>query len=38
MFGGELPEISHQTLAAVMEGFDQWAEAGSATAITLLNR
>lgn len=38
MFGGELPEISHQTLAAVMEGFDQWAEAGSASAIALLNR
>ncbi|MCL1884973.1 MAG: hypothetical protein FWF81_14600 [Defluviitaleaceae bacterium] len=38
MFGGELPEISHQTLEAVMNGFDEWAEAGSASAITLLNR
>jgi len=37
-FGGELPEITHQTHAAVMNGFDEWAEAGSATAITLLNR
>ena len=37
MFGGELPEISHQTLAAAMEGFDQWAEGGVA-AIALLNR
>lgn len=35
-FGGDLPEISQQTRAAVMEGFDQWAEAGSAAAITLL--
>ena len=38
MFGGELPEISHQTLEAVMNGFDEWAEAGSASAISLLNR
>jgi hypothetical protein len=38
MFGGELPEISHQTLEAVMNGFDEWAAAGSATAISLLNR
>ncbi|MCL2577089.1 MAG: hypothetical protein FWE27_03450 [Defluviitaleaceae bacterium] len=38
MFGGELPEISHETLAAVMNGFDEWAAAGSASAITLLNR
>jgi len=38
MFGGELPEISHQTHQAVMNGFDEWAEAGSASAITLLNR
>ncbi|MCL2218095.1 MAG: hypothetical protein FWB91_13900, partial [Defluviitaleaceae bacterium] len=38
MFGGELPEISHQTLQAVMDGFDEWAAAGSASAITLLNR
>jgi len=37
-FGGELPEISHQTLQAVMDGFDEWAEAGSASAISLLNR
>ncbi|MCL1843232.1 MAG: hypothetical protein FWF79_05425 [Defluviitaleaceae bacterium] len=38
MFGGELPQISHDTLQAVMDGFDEWAEAGSASAITLLNR
>ena len=38
MFGGELPEISHQTLQAVMNGFDEWAAAGSASAISLLNR
>jgi hypothetical protein len=37
MFGGELPEISHETHAAVMKGFDEWAEAG-ADAIALLNR
>jgi hypothetical protein len=36
VFGGELPEISHQTLEAVMNGFDEWAEAGSAAAISLL--
>jgi hypothetical protein len=36
MFGGELPEISHQTLEAVRNGFDEWAEAGSASAISLL--
>jgi hypothetical protein len=38
MFGGELPEITHQTHAAVMNGFDEWAAAGSASAISLLNR
>lgn len=38
MFGGEMPEISHQTLDAVMKGFDEWKEAGSASAITLLNK
>ena len=38
MFGGELPEITHKTHAAVMKGFDEWAEAGSASAITLLNK
>jgi len=37
MFGGELPEITQQTHAAVMEGFDQWQAAGSASAIVLLN-
>jgi len=36
-WGGELPEISQQTREAVMNGFDQWAEAGTASAITLLN-
>lgn len=30
MFGGELPEISQQTLEAVMRGFDEWAESGRA--------
>ena len=37
-WGGELPEISQQTHAAVMEGFDQWQAAGSVSAIALLNR
>lgn len=37
MFGGEMPEISHQTLAAVREGFEQWRTDG-AGAIALLNR
>ena len=36
IWGGELPEISQKTLDAVMEGFDQWENAGSASAITLL--
>jgi len=36
MFGGELPEISHQTLEAVMNGFDEWAASGSAASISLL--
>ena len=34
---GEMPQISHDTLAAVREGFDQWRE-GGAGAIALLNR
>ncbi|MCL1844719.1 MAG: hypothetical protein FWF77_02335 [Defluviitaleaceae bacterium] len=38
MFGGELPQISHDTHEAVMNGFDEWQEAGNAAAITLLNR
>jgi hypothetical protein len=38
MWGGELPEISQKTYAAVMEGFDQWAENGNASDITLLNQ
>lgn len=38
MFGGELPEISHQTLEAVRNGFDEWAAAGSASAISLLQQ
>ncbi|MCL1986820.1 MAG: hypothetical protein FWG64_02480 [Firmicutes bacterium] len=37
-WGGTLPDISQQTREAVMNGFDQWQEAGSASAITLLNR
>jgi hypothetical protein len=37
-WGGQLPEISQQTRDAVMNGFDQWQQAGSASAITLLNR
>jgi hypothetical protein len=36
-WGGELPEISHQTFEAVMNGFNQWQEAGTSAAITLLN-
>lgn len=35
-WGGELPEISQRTREAVMEGFDQWQQAGNASAITLL--
>lgn len=31
VWGGELPEISNQTLQKVMEGFDEWAKSGSAT-------
>jgi len=38
MWGGELPEISHQTLEAVRNGFDEWADAGAASAISLLSR
>ena len=37
-WGGELPEISQRTREAVMEGFDQWQEAGNASAIALLNQ
>ena len=36
-WGGELPEISQRTRDAVMEGFDQWREAGNSNAIALLN-
>lgn len=38
MFGREMPEITRETHAAVLNGFDEWAAAGSASAITLLNR
>jgi hypothetical protein len=37
IWGGELPEISQQTRAAVMEGLDQWAATGNARDILLLN-
>jgi|GEM_PF-1184419 len=37
-WGGTLPEISQQTREAVMNGFDQWQQAGNANAIELLNR
>ncbi|MDR0273520.1 MAG: hypothetical protein LBI27_09415 [Clostridiales bacterium] len=37
-WGGELPEITKKTHEAVMKGFDEWAAAGSASAITLLNK
>ena len=37
IFGKELPEITMKTHEAVMNGFNEWAEAGSASAITLLN-
>ena len=37
-WGKELPEISKQTYDAVMNGFDEWQEAGSSKAITLLNK
>ncbi len=33
IWGGDLPDISNQTLAKVMEGFDKWAETGSADGI-----
>jgi hypothetical protein len=36
-WGGQLPEISQRTREAVMNGFDQWREAGNANAITLLS-
>jgi hypothetical protein len=36
MWGGELPEISRQTMEAVQRGFDEWRQTGSASAITLL--
>ena len=37
-WGDKLPEISYQTFDAVMKGFDEWEAAGSASAITLLNK
>lgn len=37
-WGSELPEISKKTLEAVQKGFDEWKTAGSADAITLLNK
>ncbi|MCL2015729.1 MAG: hypothetical protein FWG68_05725 [Defluviitaleaceae bacterium] len=37
-WGGALPDISQQTREAVMNGFDQWQQSGSASSITLLNR
>lgn len=37
-WGGKLPEISQKTYEAVMKGFDEWEEAGSSDAITLLNK
>ncbi|MCL2240740.1 MAG: hypothetical protein FWC07_12400, partial [Defluviitaleaceae bacterium] len=37
IWGGELPEISQQTRAAVMEGLDQWAANGDPRDILLLN-
>jgi translation initiation factor 1 (eIF-1/SUI1) len=33
VWGGDLPQISHDTLAKIMEGFDEWAESGSAANI-----
>ena len=33
VWGGDLPQISHDTLARVMKGFDEWAESGSAANI-----
>jgi ribosome modulation factor len=36
MWGRELPEITRQTMDAVREGFEQWRQAGSASAISLL--
>jgi hypothetical protein len=37
-WGGNLPDISQRTREAVMNGFDQWQQEGSASAIELLNR
>lgn len=37
MFGREMPQISHDTMQAVRDGFNQWRE-GGAGAIELLNR
>jgi hypothetical protein len=36
MWGDKLPEISYQTMEAVRNGFDEWRQAGSASAISLL--
>jgi hypothetical protein len=36
MWGKEMPEITKQTMAAVQNGFNEWRQAGSASAITLL--
>lgn len=32
MWGGSLPDISHRTLERVMQGFDEWANEGTAEA------
>ncbi|MCL2664520.1 MAG: hypothetical protein FWE82_02810 [Defluviitaleaceae bacterium] len=37
-WGGKLPEISYKTFDAVMKGFDEWEQAGSASAIKLLSK
>ncbi len=37
MWGGELPGISYDTREAVMQGFDEWEQAGDSSAIKLLN-
>jgi len=37
-WGDKLPDITQRTLEAVKNGFDEWAAAGNANAISLLNR
>jgi len=38
VWGGKMPEITQKTMEAVQNGFDEWAAAGSASAISLLKQ